>query len=159
MSGPATDGGRSRILTLTVKDPITKQVVKEARTNEEKGKLLYQEFFPKRTVPLTNNMDYIYIQEKWAYTPTTDKQIHRAISRMKPWKATHSDLIPNVVFVHARHLLVPYLGPIFRATDMLEIYPEDWKHTETVRGHPLKLIPITKSNNPAPAFYIPPHCR
>ena len=34
-SGPATDGGRSRIPTLMVKDPITKQVVKEARTNEE----------------------------------------------------------------------------------------------------------------------------
>ena len=76
-------------------------------------------------------MDYTYIQEKWPYTPTTDEQIHRAISRMKPWKATCSDLIPNAVFVHARHLLVPYLGPIFRATDTLEIYPEDWKCTET----------------------------
>ena len=28
-----------------------------------------------------------------------------------------------------------------------------------VRGHPSKLIPIMKSDNPAPAFYIPPHCR
>ena len=28
-----------------------------------------------------------------------------------------------------------------------------------VRGHPLKLIPITKSDAPAPAFYIPPHHR
>ena len=26
---------------------------------------------------------------------------------------------------------MPYLGLIFRATDTLEIYPEDWKHTET----------------------------
>ena len=125
------DGGRSRIPTLTVKDPITKQVVKEARTNEEKWKLLYQELFAKITAPLTNNTDYTYVQEKWAYTPTTDEQIHRAISRMKLWKATCSDSIPNVVFVHARHLMVPYLGLIFRATDMLEIYPEDWKHTET----------------------------
>ena len=29
----------------------------------------------------------------------------------------------------------------------------------TVRGHPLKLIPITKSDAPAPTFYIPPHRR
>ena len=28
-----------------------------------------------------------------------------------------------------------------------------------VRGHPLKLIPITKSDTLAPAFYIPPHRR
>ena len=63
-SGLATNGGRSRIPTLMVKDPITKQVVKEAKTNEEKGKLLYQEFFLKRTAPLTNNMDYTYVQEK-----------------------------------------------------------------------------------------------
>ena len=34
---------------------------------------------------------------------------------------------------------------------------------DIVRGHPLKLIPITKSDDPAPAsaptFYIPPHHR
>ena len=28
-----------------------------------------------------------------------------------------------------------------------------------VRGHPLKLIPITKSDAPTPTFYIPPHHR
>ena len=28
-----------------------------------------------------------------------------------------------------------------------------------VRGHPLKLIPIMKSDAPAPTFYIPPHHR
>ena len=32
-------------------------------------------------------------------------------------------------------------------------------YADSVRGHPLKLIPIMKSNTPAPAFYIPPHCR
>ena len=71
------------------------------------------------------------IQEKWTYVPTTDEQIHRAIRRMKPWKATRSDMIPNAVFVHARELLVLFLGPIFRVTDSLKIYPEDWKLTET----------------------------
>ena len=28
-----------------------------------------------------------------------------------------------------------------------------------VMGHPLKLIPIMKSDDPAPTFYIPPHHR
>ena len=50
---------------------------------------------------------------------------------MKPWKATRLGTIPNAVFIHARELLVPFLGPIFRATDTLKIYPEDWKLTET----------------------------
>ena len=70
-------------------------------------------------------------QEKWIYMTTTDEQIHRAIKRMKPWKATHSGTVPNTVFVHASDLLVPYLGPIFRATDSLETYLDDWKLTET----------------------------
>src|ERR1700761_4730730 len=50
---------------------------------------------------------------------------------MKPWKATRSETIPNAIFIHAREILVPILGPIFRATDTLEFYPEDWKLTET----------------------------
>jgi hypothetical protein len=35
------------------------------------------------------------------------------------------------VFIYTRELLVPHLGPIFRATDTLKIYPDDWKLTET----------------------------
>jgi hypothetical protein len=130
-TGLATDGGRGRIPTLQVKDPVTRQVTQEASTNEEKGKLLYQNFFPKRTAPLVPVQDEPYPQAKWEYAPTTDEQIHRAIRRMKPWKATRTDTIPNAVFVHARELLVPYLGPIFRATDTLKLYPDDWKLTET----------------------------
>ena len=87
-TGPASDGGRGRVPTLQVKDPITKRVVQEASTNEEKGKMLYQLFFPKRAAPLVPVQRDPYPQAKWDYTPTTDEQIHRAIRRMKPWKAT-----------------------------------------------------------------------
>ena len=130
-TGPATDGSRGRMPTLQVKDPVTKQVTREARTNEEKGHLLYQTFFPRRTAPAVPAQEEPYPQAKWEYTPTTDEQIHRAIRRMKPWKATRTGTVPNAVFVYARELLVPYLGPIFRATDTLKIYPDDWKLTET----------------------------
>ena len=47
VSGPATDGGRSRIPTLVVRDPISKEIIREACTNKEKGQVLYQAFFPK----------------------------------------------------------------------------------------------------------------
>ena len=130
-TGGATDGGRGRIPTLKVRDPATKRVVQEASTNEDKSKMLYKIFFPTRTAPPVPVQRAPYPQARWTYEPTTDEQIHRAIRRMKPWKATRSETILNAVFVHARELLVPHLGPIFRATGTLKLYPTDWKLTET----------------------------
>ena len=132
VSGEAMDRGRCRMPTLQVKNPITKQVIKEAQSNEEKGWLLRQVFFPKRTVPLALNTGGLCTHAKWKYSPITEEQIHRAINCMKPWKATRSGTIPNAVFVHAQDLLVPHLGPIYRATDSLKTYPEDWKHNKTL---------------------------
>ena len=130
-TGPASDGGRGRIPTLKVRDPVTKEVTREVSNNEDKGKLFYQIFFPRQTAPPVPVQRDPYPQAKWVYEPTSDEQIHRAIKRMKPWKATRSETTPNAVFVHARELLVPHLGPIFRATDNLKLYPNDWKLTKT----------------------------
>ena len=96
-----------------------------------KGQLLYEIFFPKRTVLQLQGPRGPYPQQKWEYEATTDEQIHRAIKKMKPWKATRPGTVPNSVFIHAREMLVPHLGPIFRATDTLKFYPDDWKLTET----------------------------
>ena len=49
---------------------------------------------------------------------------------MKPYKASKKDTVPNSVLIHAREDLVPHLGPLFRATNMLEYYPQEWAHTE-----------------------------
>ena len=146
VTGPATDGGRSRVPTLQVKDPVTKAVTREACTNEEKGELFYQTFFPVRTAPPAPAPIEQYPPAKWDYEPVTDEQIHRAVKKMKPWKATRSGTTPNSVFVHARELLVPHLGPIFRATDTLKVYPSDWKVTET---------PVLKK--PGKADYMSPN--
>ena len=64
VSGDGTDGGRNRILTLMVKDPVMKRIIKEARSNADKGKLLYQDFFPKRTAPPVVDCVSTLIQEK-----------------------------------------------------------------------------------------------
>src|ERR1700733_3729606 len=61
-----------------------------------------------------------------------DEQIHRAIKKMKPYKATRSGTIPNSVLIHAREELVPHLGLLFRATNMLMYYPQEWALTETL---------------------------
>src|ERR1700690_401986 len=86
--------------------------------------------FPKPVISSAPE-DAEYPLAKWTHTPVTDEQIDRAIRKMQPWKGTRPDTIPNVVFKQAREVLVPYLGPIYRATDALEWYPEDWKVTDT----------------------------
>jgi len=49
---------------------------------------------------------------------------------MKPYKASKKDTIPNSVFIHAREDLIPHLGPLFRATNTLEYYPQEWASME-----------------------------
>jgi hypothetical protein len=46
VTSPATDASRARIPTLQVKDPVTKQVTREATDNKCKGQLFYDMFFP-----------------------------------------------------------------------------------------------------------------
>ncbi|KAJ8584195.1 hypothetical protein M405DRAFT_697022, partial [Rhizopogon salebrosus TDB-379] len=66
------------------------------------------------------------------FAPITDKQIARAIAKLSPYKAPGPNGISNSVFTHCADLLIPYMGPIFRATFTLDIYPEDWKHSSTI---------------------------
>ncbi|KAE9390546.1 hypothetical protein BT96DRAFT_759334, partial [Gymnopus androsaceus JB14] len=51
--------------------------------------------------------------------------------RMKPYKATQSDLLPNVLFKECAALIAPRFGPFLRATFTLLYYPEDWSINET----------------------------
>jgi hypothetical protein len=42
------------------------------------------------------------------------------------------DTILNSIFTHAREDLVPHLGPLFRATNTLNYYPQEWSTMETL---------------------------
>ena len=77
------------------------------------------------------NPECNYPPLKWDFSLVTDKQIHCAIQKMKPYKATCPGAIPNSVFTHACELLVPYFGPVFCATDILKVYPPQWQIMET----------------------------
>ena len=130
---PATDAGKARIPTLQIKDPITKHVVRKATDNDSKEQIFYKTFFPPpnlETLPILQ--DYQYPPLHWTFTNITNDQIHRVIGKMKPYKATKSRLTPNSIFTHAREALVPYLGPLFRATYTLKFYPQEWVTTETL---------------------------
>ena len=133
VTSPTTDAGKTRIPTLQVKDPITKQVMREAADNKSKGQLFYDTFFPPPNPNTTAVPDnFHYPAPRWTFMNITDEQIHRAIKKMKPYKATRSGTVPNSVFINAREELVPHLGPLFRATNMLQYYPQEWATTETL---------------------------
>jgi len=107
------------------------QVKQKASTNEQKSQLFFKSFFPKRAVQLVPTIQTNYPLPKWKFETTTNEQIDRVIRTMKPYKASRSDSAPNSIFTHNQELLTPFLGPIYRTTDVLKHYPEDWKTTET----------------------------
>lgn len=124
-----TDGGRTRIPNLKVKQPDGS--TKEASTNEEKSKAFFDVFFAP---PPTESYvpDYAYEKPKEPFREITDEQIERVIRKTSPYKATGPDGISNSVFTHCADELVPYLGKLYRATFRLEYYPDSWKEYATV---------------------------
>ena len=133
VTSPATDAGKAHIPTLQVKDPATKQVIKEATDNASKGQLFYKTFFPPLN-PATPPVppDHQYPPLHWTFTNITDEQIHQAIKKLKPYKATKNRTTQNSVFTHAREDIVPHLGLLFRATNSLNYYPQEWATMETL---------------------------
>ncbi|CAK5266268.1 unnamed protein product [Mycena citricolor] len=69
-----------------------------------------------------------------AYTwkPLSDSVIYQTIAKLKPYKARQPGSIPNCVYKYNAHVLVPRLGPIFRAGDDLNYYPMDWNYTHFI---------------------------
>ncbi|OAX34217.1 hypothetical protein K503DRAFT_699114, partial [Rhizopogon vinicolor AM-OR11-026] len=52
------------------------------------------------------------------FAPITVNQIFHAIAKISPYKAPGPNGVSNCVYTHFADLLVPYMGPIFRATFM-----------------------------------------
>ena len=132
-TSPSTDASKARIPTLQVRNPNTNQVTREAISNAEKGDLLHETFFPQpnpNTPPVPQN--YRYPPPLWTFTNITNNHILGAIDKLKPYKATKSNSVPNSIFTHAREALTPHLGPLFRATHSLNYYPQAWATTETL---------------------------
>jgi len=53
------------------------------------------------------------------------------ILQLVPHKAPGADGITNIVFTQCADLLVPHLGPIYRATFLLKTYPKQRKDSVT----------------------------
>ncbi|KAF5392001.1 hypothetical protein D9757_003364 [Collybiopsis confluens] len=130
VEGGPTDGARSRIPELVAKRPDGSD--RRINTNEEKADLFREIFFPP--MPTVSNVppDAVYPPPAWKFQPPSNRALMGAVQKMKNGKATRPGTIPNDLFKACKEELVPYLGPIYRATFALPIYPEEWAANETI---------------------------
>ncbi|OJA18938.1 hypothetical protein AZE42_13572, partial [Rhizopogon vesiculosus] len=111
VSSAPSDGGKSRIPTLTIKNPDGSTV--EASTNAEKSTMIAKAFFPPPPVSDSVPADFEYPDPVAPHMPISSDQIIRAISRLSNYKAPGPDGISNIVFKRCTDSLVPYLVHLF----------------------------------------------
>jgi hypothetical protein len=85
VSASPSDGGSTRIPTLKVKSPD--ESTREVADNEGKSKALCDSFFYPPPDDPGIDPDFIYPPPKFRFRKISDKQIHRAIKKLKPYKA------------------------------------------------------------------------
>ncbi|KAJ3859101.1 hypothetical protein EV359DRAFT_51350, partial [Lentinula novae-zelandiae] len=130
MENGYSDGGRARVPGLKVNQPgNTERIVED---NVGKEYVFRNAFFPPPPQSPNVPENAEYPEQSWNFAPPTNRQIIATIRRMKNGKATKPGTMPNDLFKATLELIVPYLGPIYRATFTLRIYPADWSSTETI---------------------------
>lgn len=130
ISGPATDGGRARIPALRVMDELGME--REVRDNKGKSAALFSTFFLPAPAQNTRDSNSSYPPPKAPFKNITNAQISRAIGKIAQYKAPGPSGVSNAVLTHCKELITPHLGPIFRATFSLKIYPAQWKTSKTI---------------------------
>jgi len=94
--------------------------------------VLYATFFPELKSDDMSHTDVIYPAPKFKFSPITNEQIHRAITKLGPFKVPGLDGIPNIVLIRCADLLVPHPGPLYRVTFKLSVYPTRWRDSVMV---------------------------
>lgn len=131
ISGPATDGGRTRIPSLKTRD-LDGQVIDEASTNDDKSARLANCFFPTPPARTLAEPDVQYPPPVSRYRPITRARIKRAISSLAHHKAPGPDGIKNIVLVRCADILLDYLYYLFSAVFDLKTYYSVWREWHTV---------------------------
>jgi len=131
-NSPPTDASRAKVPNLKAK-PRGSERMTEATTNAEKSQLFYEAFYLEKPAQQPQEAQtFVYPPNHWRFTPITNDQVRRAIDNMLPYKATAPGTAPNCMLKETKDMILPYLGPLFRATFTLEYYPEEWARTRTV---------------------------
>lgn len=126
------DQFHTRITTLQDPEAKASDPKNATQDNARKSELLYGTFFRQQP-----ENDYVdpnanYPPPICSFENITDAQIYRAIAKLSPFKAPGPNGVCNCVFTKCADTLIPFMGPIFRATFMLGIYPEEWKKSSTI---------------------------
>ena len=130
LKNPVGDGGKSRILTLKVKNEDG--TLREVAANNEKAETLHKIFFPPKPDASSVPERYQYPCPLPSPPAITNEQVRRHVLSLSPYKASGPDNIPNVVLQKALDHIEDYLGSIYRAILRLGIYVDDWRTFTTV---------------------------
>ena len=150
ISSLPTDAAKTRLPSLQVIDPATKCTTKVAHTNKDKSQLMHATFFPPTNPDLPPPKEkFQYLPPGWSFNKISDL-IGRVIDNLKPYKATMTGTVSNTVLEFAKDLLVPFLSPIYRATNSLKYYPPAWSLTKN-----LVLKKPSKTNYTIPSAWQP----
>jgi len=101
-------------------------------TNADKSEVLKDAFVLGPVSDIAQHAEADYADPKFKYKPITNTQIRHAISWLGLYKAAGADTIANIIFIQCTDLLVPHLGPLYRATFSLRVYPSQWKDSTTI---------------------------
>ena len=130
ISVPASDGSKTRIPALKVKDEHGNN--REIFDNESKSKALHEVFFYAPPDNFGIDPNYQYPEPLFDFEEVTNEQIERVATKLNPYKAPGLNGISNSILTHCGDILAPHLGPIFRATFNADYYPKKWKKYKTV---------------------------
>jgi len=128
--GETLDGGRAHVLTLKVKQEDS--TFSMAASNDKKIGTFTSTFFLDMEHAGEPHDGQTYPAPKFTFSPITDAQIECAIKWPSPYKAPGADGILNTVFIHFNDLLIPHIGPLYRVTFKLCMYPSEWRDSTTV---------------------------
>ena len=130
ISGDGSDGGKTRILMLTLQPSNTEEVPTVASANKDKSAMLMSLMFPNR--PSDSPMfPGVYEDQLPPPVEITEGQIRRHITNLNPYKVPGIDGIPNIVLKRSADYIIPYLLQIFQAMLKMGVYAGQWKEIMT----------------------------
>nr|GAT48527.1 RNA-directed DNA polymerase from transposon X-element [Mycena chlorophos] len=128
VTGDRGDGGMTRVPTLEKKGPRTRR----AETEDGKVDLFRREFYPEPMIVSSVPPNHQYPQPAFEHRSVSNEILREAIAGMAPYKATLPGTPANCVFTECENILVPFLGPVYRALDDLRHYPDGWADIQTI---------------------------
>ena len=112
VGGGSTDGCKTRVPTLVLKDPVSGQTVRKT-TNSDKAQTLRDAFFPP-PANLSHSPDHSSNTDPaWTFRLPSDIQIQRTFQRLTAGKATCRGTPPNDLLRNCADLLAPHIGPLY----------------------------------------------